>query len=83
MSDSNLNTEIGNLVRTYRKMSGLTQRDLAKLAGVGKAVVFDIEKGKPTIQLNTLLKILGVLNIKIIFKKPIEINKENEDKEAA
>jgi y4mF family transcriptional regulator len=61
---------IGKLVHYYRKQSGLSQHDLAKLAGVGKTVVFDIEKGKQTVQLNTLLKILDVLNIQMIFKTP-------------
>ena len=58
---------IGKLVHYYRKQSGLSQHALAKLAGVGKTVVFDIEKGKQTVKLNTLLKILDVLNIQMIF----------------
>jgi HTH-type transcriptional regulator / antitoxin HipB len=61
---------IGKLVHYYRKQSGLSQHDLAKLAGVGKTVVFDIEKGKQTVQLNTLLKILDVLNIQMTFNTP-------------
>ena len=63
---------IATLVHDYRKHSGLSQHELAKLAGVGKTVVFDIEKGKTTVQLNTLLKILDVLNIQMIFKTPFE-----------
>jgi HTH-type transcriptional regulator / antitoxin HipB len=63
---------IATLVHYYRKQSGLSQHELAKLAGVGKTVVFDIEKGKTTVQLNTLLKILDVLNIQMIFKTPFE-----------
>ena len=46
------------------------QQELAKFAGVGKTVVFDIEKGKETVQLNPLLKVLGVLNIQIKFETP-------------
>jgi len=64
--------EIANLVHYCRKQSGLSQQALAKLAGVGKTVVFDIEKGKETVQLNTLLKILDVLNIRIKFETPFE-----------
>lgn len=62
--------ELAKLIHFYRKQSGLSQQELAALAGVGKTVVFDIEKGKETIQLNTLLKILDVLNIKIKFETP-------------
>lgn len=58
------------VIRYYRKQAGLTQAELARLAGVGKTVVFDIEKGKQTIQLDTLLKLLAVLNIKIKIEPP-------------
>jgi HTH-type transcriptional regulator / antitoxin HipB len=64
--------EIGKLVRYYRKQSGLSQHELAKLAGIGKTVIFDIEKGKETVQLNSLLKALDVLNIQIKIKAPFE-----------
>lgn len=61
-----LNTEIlATIIRKHRKAAGLSQLQLAELAGVGKTVVFDIEKGKETVQLNTLTKILKVLNIKV------------------
>lgn len=69
--------EIAKIVRYYRKQSGLTQHELAKLAGVGKTVVFDIEKGKETVQLNTLLKVLDVLNIRMKFKIPFAQTAEN------
>lgn len=62
--------ELATLVQYYRKESGLSQLALAKLAGVGKTVIFDIEKGKETVQLNTLLKVLAVLNIRIKFEVP-------------
>ena len=58
-------------VHFHRKKGRLTQAELAKLAGVGKTVVFDIEKGKATIQLNTLLKVLHVLNISMSFTSPL------------
>lgn len=62
--------EIAKIVHYCRKQSGLSQQELAILAGVGKTVIFDIEKGKNTIQLNTLLKILDVLNIRMKFETP-------------
>ena len=49
---------IGDIIRRCRKEAKLTQADLAMLAGVGKTVVYDIETGKATVKLNTLLKIL-------------------------
>ena len=51
--------DIATIIHECRKQSGLSQLELAKLAGIGKTVVFDIEKGKETVQLNTLLKNTG------------------------
>ena len=63
--------QIAAIILFHRKKSGLSQAELARLAGVGKTVVFDIEKGKLTVQLNTLLKIMHVLNIKLEFVSPL------------
>lgn len=68
--------DIGREICYYRKHSGLTQRQLADLAGVGKTVIFDIEKGKTTIKLNTLLKVLNVLNIQIKLILPFAKNQD-------
>ena len=61
---------LADVVRLHRKKSGLSQEMLAKYAGVGKTVVFDIEHAKQTVQLNTVLKILEILNIKIELTSP-------------
>lgn len=66
--------EIAKTIHYYRKQSGLSQQELARLAGVGKTVIFDIEKGKETVQLNTLLKVLDVLNIRMKFETPFAKN---------
>lgn len=62
---------LADILRKHRKMAGLSQQQLAELAGVGKTVVFDLEKGKESIQLNTLRKILHVLNIKVQLTSPM------------
>ena len=58
-------SQIGQIVLFHRKQAGLTQLELATLAEIGKSAVFDIEKGKLSVQLDTLLKVLSVLNITI------------------
>jgi HTH-type transcriptional regulator / antitoxin HipB len=63
--------QLSGVIKLHRKKSGLTQKGLADLAGVGKTVIYDIEKGKETIQLDTIKKILSVLNIKIKFESPL------------
>jgi y4mF family transcriptional regulator len=63
--------DIGRIVRLHRKSSGLTQIELARMAGIGKSAVFNIEKGKSTVRLDTLLKVLSVLNITLQVKSPL------------
>lgn len=58
---------LAKVVRKHRKAAGLSQKELADLAGVGKTAIFDLEKGKETIQINTLRKILTTLNIKVVL----------------
>jgi len=65
------------IIRMHRKAARLSRMQLAELAGVGKTVVYDIEKGKESVQLNTLRKILKVLNISIILNSPLMDNLQN------
>lgn len=59
--------DLAQRVRQHRKRSGLTQQQLAQFAGIGKTAVFDIEHAKPSVQWDTLLKVLQVLNIQVKF----------------
>jgi y4mF family transcriptional regulator len=71
---------LSGLVRFHRKQSKLSQAELAELAGVGKTVIYDIEKGKMTVQLDTLTKVLQALNIRIVFESPLMTSfEENSD----
>ena len=63
--------KLAEIVKGHRKLAKLTQRELADLAGVGKTVIFDIEHGKESLRLDTLLKVLRTLNIKIVLKGPM------------
>lgn len=63
--------ELANIIRFHRKKAGLTQAELARLAGIGKTALFDVEKGKATTQIDTIGKILGVLNIDVRFSGPL------------
>jgi transcriptional regulator with XRE-family HTH domain len=63
--------ELKEVIRMHRKAAKLSRVKLAELAGVGKTVIYDIEKGKESVQLDTLRKILKVLNIKIVLTSPL------------
>lgn len=73
--------DIAEIIRMHRKAAKLSRAELAEMAGVGKTVIYDIENGKETIQLDTLQKIFKVLNIKIQLVSPLIESlriKENE-----
>jgi HTH-type transcriptional regulator / antitoxin HipB len=63
--------DIGGMIRFHRGKAGLTQVELADLAGVGKTAVFDIENHKQSVQCDTLKKVLHALNIRIVFQSPL------------
>jgi HTH-type transcriptional regulator / antitoxin HipB len=67
----NFESSLAEIILFHRKKSGLTQLELARLAGVGKTVVFDIEHAKKSVRLKTLIKILKVLNISIELNSPL------------
>ncbi len=70
-------------IRSHRKAAGLSQLQLAEMAGVGKTVVYDIEKGKESVKLITLRKILKVLNISVHLHSPILRNQQHKNNESS
>ena len=62
---------LGEIVRFHRRAAGLTQAGLARVAGVGKTAVFDIEHGKPSIRLDTLSAVLDALSIRLRVEAPL------------
>ena len=63
--------EIAQAVKQHRKIAGLSQVNLGRLAGVGKTAVFDLEHGKETIRFDVVRKILEALNLKVKLGSPI------------
>lgn len=57
--------DIGTLVKTIRKKQNLTQETLAQLCNVGVRFVSDLENGKPTCEIEKVLKVVSNLGIKI------------------
>lgn len=62
---------LAEAVQSHRKQAGLSQKILADYADVGKTVIYDIEHGKQSVQINTLLKVLAVLNIQLVLQSPL------------
>lgn len=63
--------EISKIIRFHRKKSGLSMKELADLSGLGKTVIYDLEHGKESIKLSTLIKVCRTLNIKIKFESQL------------
>lgn len=59
--------QLGDALRAARKQLGLTQPQLALAAGVGVRFIVDLEAGKPTLRLETVLRVIealgGVINL--------------------
>lgn len=73
--------DIGALIKTHRKAANLSRVDLAEIAGVGKTVIYDIENGKESVRLDTLMKILKVLNIKLLLTSPLMVSENDTGNE--
>lgn len=58
------------IIKYHRKQLGLTQKQLADSAGVGKTVIFDLEKGKDTVGFNIVSKVLASMNIGVNLDSP-------------
>jgi y4mF family transcriptional regulator len=72
MININSSSDLAQIVKNHRKKSGLSRNQLSLLSGIGKTAIYDIEHGKSTYQIDTLLKILAVLNIKLYVKGVVE-----------
>ena len=58
ISDS---SALGAAVRAARRAQGLTQEELALVAGVGRRFVIELEAGKPTAQVGGTLRVVRAL----------------------
>jgi y4mF family transcriptional regulator len=56
---------LGTALRNRRKSLGLTQQELARLAGCGLAFLYELEIGKATVRFDKLLSVLRVLGLEL------------------
>lgn len=68
--------DIGNLIRTTRKKAGLTQAELAAASGIGERFIRELEKGKPSCQLEKTLWVAQMLGIKFEATLPPSIEEQ-------
>ncbi|MGL5098103.1 MAG: helix-turn-helix transcriptional regulator [Planctomycetia bacterium] len=68
--------ELGAFVRSRRTANRLTQRELGELAGVGTRFVSELERGKPTLRMDAVNKVLFVFGRTL---GPVEAPREEDD----
>lgn len=73
--------DIGNRLLAIRKKMGLTQAEVAEIAGLSDRTYADIERGSVNMRTETFLKICQALSVtpdEILTQKAISENKQNE-----
>jgi y4mF family transcriptional regulator len=59
---------IGTKIRQERKAQSMTQTELANLSGVSLNFLSQLEKGKPSVQMDKVLMVLDTLGLSIELK---------------
>ena len=62
---------LGLIVLRERKAQKLRQAELAAAAGVGIRFIVDLEAGKPTLQLEKVLRVLATLGCDVTVIPPV------------
>lgn len=60
--------ELGGVARRQRQMLGLKQGDVAGLGNTGNRFMVDLERGKPTLQLQKTLDVLDLLGLEVVVQ---------------
>ncbi|MGZ5213260.1 MAG: helix-turn-helix domain-containing protein [Actinomycetota bacterium] len=60
---------LGVAIRHYREEAGLTQAQLAELAGLNRTYLSSLERGNETEQVRRLLRVLKQLGVRMTLQK--------------
>ena len=60
--------DVGDMARRQRQLLGLKQEDVSGLANTGNRFIVDLEKGKPTLQLQMALDLLKLLGLEVVVQ---------------
>ena len=70
--------ELGRIIRAVRKSAQVRQDDLAAIVGVSRQFTVDVEKGKSTVQMARVLRLLQELGIELSVDIPSAASQELE-----
>ena len=54
---------LGPFVHSARKSKGLTRPEVAAMAGVGLRFIYDLERGKPTLRMDLVLRVMATVGL--------------------
>lgn len=72
--------DIGELVKRARKSHKVSQKELAAASGTGIRFIRDLERGKPTCELEKVLVVLAMLGIHLEADVPPVLSEVSEYK---
>ncbi|HEY8102276.1 MAG TPA: transcriptional regulator [Burkholderiaceae bacterium] len=61
--------ELGEFIKQYRTSQNMLQADIVGLANTGNRFIVDLEKGKPTLQLQKVLDVLDLIGLEVIVRR--------------
>ena len=60
--------DIGQAVRQQRKQLAMNQLDIAGMGNTGNRFIVELERGKPTIQLQKVLDVMDLLGLEMVVR---------------
>lgn len=60
---------VGPAIRHYREEAGLTQQQLADMAGLNRSYLSELEQGRETEQMRRVLRLLKLLGVRATLQK--------------
>lgn len=60
---------LGSAIRYYRTEAGLSQAQLAEIAGLNRTYLSNLESGKETEQVRRILRVLRQLGVRMTLEK--------------
>jgi y4mF family transcriptional regulator len=69
---------VAKFVKARRIANRLSQRELSELAGVGTRLISDLERGKPTLRMDAVNRVLAVFGQML---GPIEASRNEQDQQ--
>lgn len=63
--------DLSKMLIWHRKRGKISQQMLADLSGVSRTAVQRLESGATPVQIDTLMKVLNILNIKMLYSSSL------------